>query len=415
MRIKRFFNFVVMALLALASITSCSGGDDMVEPIGPITPTDSTLNTKTLLVFMPWSGDSAPLTSWFWKNIADLKEDYDRWGADDESVIVFICTSGTKAVMFNIDDYTGHDQASLARYISYNEPDFTSAQGIAGILGDMKAMAPARTYSMTIGCHGMGWLPVGNTKGVKRLPAPPADDGFVPHWEFANANGIRTRYFGGSAGYRIDVSTLAQALEATNTRLEFVLFDDCYMSSVEVAYDLRHVTDYLIACPTEVMAEGMPYSSMGRYLLGDADYEKICTAFYAFYSAYPYPYGTIGITKCDELDSLAVLAKKINRQYAFNADTLYDVQRMDGYNPVIFYDYGDYVAHLCKDSALLRTFNEQLSKAVPYKAHTRKFYSAYFGGMAYDIKAYSGITTSEPSVSAQAATVEETAWYLATH
>lgn len=42
--------------------------------------------------------------------------------------------------------------------------------------------------------------------------------------------------------------------------MEYILFDDCYMSSLEAAYDLRHVTRHLIACPTEIMAYGMPYS-----------------------------------------------------------------------------------------------------------------------------------------------------------
>lgn len=43
-------------------------------------------------------------------------------------------------------------------------------------------------------------------------------------------------------------------------KMEYILFDDCYMSSLEAAYDLRHVTRHLIACPTEIMAYGMPYS-----------------------------------------------------------------------------------------------------------------------------------------------------------
>lgn len=46
--------------------------------------------------------------------------------------------------------------------------------------------------------------------------------------------------------------------------MEYILFDDCYMSSLEVAYDLRHVTRHLIACPTEIMVYGMPYSHIGE-------------------------------------------------------------------------------------------------------------------------------------------------------
>ena len=43
---------------------------------------------------------------------------------------------------------------------------------------------------------------------------------------------------------------------------QFIMFDDCYMSSMEVAYDLKDVTDYIIASTSEVMAYGMPYEKV---------------------------------------------------------------------------------------------------------------------------------------------------------
>lgn len=57
--------------------------------------------------------------------------------------------------------------------------------------------------------------------------------------------------------------------------MEYILFDDCYMSSLEVAYELRHVTNYMIACPTEVMVFGMPYSTIGKYLLSENQITKL--------------------------------------------------------------------------------------------------------------------------------------------
>ena len=95
--------------------------------------------------------------------------------------------------------------------------------------------------------------------------------------------------------------------------MEYILFDDCYMSSLEVAYELRHVTNYMIACPTEVMVFGMPYSTIGKYLLSEKpDYKAICESFYQFYSNYQYPYGTLAVTDCSYLDELAELMKHIH-------------------------------------------------------------------------------------------------------
>lgn len=400
----------INVLLIAASLfvgTSCSHDDHDPDP-----EPEPAQDSKTLLMYFPWSGDNHPLTTYFWTNIEDMQEAYRQYGKANEHVIVFICTSATDAVMFDIADYTDNSATSLAKHTQISSPKYTSANGIAYILSEMMAMAPAESYAITVGCHGMGWLPVVNSSGAKGAKGT-AD--FKPHWEWDNADGLVTRYFGGStADYQTDIATFASAIELTNTKMEYILFDDCYMSSIEAAYDLRDVADYLIACPTEVMGLGMPYATMGRYLLGTADYENVCQSFYDFYSTYSTPYGTIGVTKLNELDSLASIAKEINAQYSFDKSQLSDLQRMDGYTPIIFYDYGDYVAHLCSDSALLRRFNAQLEKTVPYKAHTTRYYSS-ISSSRYTIDEYSGITTSEPSVSPRASEVVNTSWYKATH
>lgn len=105
--------------------------------------------------------------------------------------------------------------------------------------------------------------------------------------------------------------------------------------------------------------------------------------------------------------------KLINNRYEFDSLQLYSLQRMDGYTPVLFFDFGDYVEHLCPDEALLAEFKARLARAVPYAVHTEQYYSAYRG--AVDINTYSGITTSEPSTHSLAADVVDTNWYKATH
>lgn len=197
--------------------------------------------------------------------------------------------------------------------------------------------------------------------------------------------------------------------------MEYILFDNCYMSSVEVAYELRNVTNYLIASPTEIMAYGMPYAVVGEYLLGKTDYKAVCDGFYAFYSTYnEAPYGTLAVTNCSELASTASLMREINSRYTFDTAQLNSLQRMDGYEPPIFYDYGDYVAHLCTDEQLLMEYKEQLDRMIPYKTHTTEFYSKSKG--AVPINVYSGITTSDPSDNPQVSIDKtKTSWYTATH
>ena len=105
--------------------------------------------------------------------------------------------------------------------------------------------------------------------------------------------------------------------------------------------------------------------------------------------------------------------REINGLYVFDESQRRDLQPMDGYTPAIFYDYGDYVAHLCGDSALFNQFQAQLERTVPYKVHTGRYFSA--AGGIKSIWTFSGITTSAPSISSQAADWIDTEWYQDTH
>ena len=387
--------FVVrLCLLGMMALTFVSCHKEESEP-------DVSPCGKTLFMYLPWSGN---LTSYFYTNISDMENAIREVGLDDERVVVFFSTSSSEATMFEITCANGECQrVTLKEYIS---PAFTTVEGLASILNDVKSFAPAQSYAMTIGCHGMGWLPVHSQRSRS------TDAIFKPHWEYEDA--LPTRYFGGTSSmYQTDISTLEESLEQAGMQMEYILFDDCYMSSIEVAYTLRHVTDYLIACPTEIMAFGMPYAEIGKYLLGEPDYASICREFYEFYAAYQYPYATFGITRCSELDALASLMKEINGLYTFDESQRRDLQPMDGYTPVIFYDYGDYVAHLCEDPALLSQFQAQLERTVLYKAHTGRYYSA--AGGIKPIWTFSGITTSAPSINSQAADWMDTEWYQDTH
>ena len=173
----------------------------------------------------------------------------------------------------------------------YENPQFTIEPVLTDILNDMKTFAPAKSYSMIIGCHGMGWLPVNGSKSRMLQD-------FRHHWEYKNVP--QTRFFGGlSAEYQTDIKSLASGIANAGMKMEYILFDDCYMSSIEVAYELKDVTKYLIGSTSEMMAYGMPYAAIGEYLLGNPDYQSGCEEFYNFYSTYEImPCGTLAVTDC---------------------------------------------------------------------------------------------------------------------
>ena len=388
MRIKKILPFILLVFLFI----SCEKEDFEIE----------TNNQRTVFMYLPWSTN---LTSYFYNNISDMEEAIQEKGLENERIIVFLSTSPSESEMFEITLNNGSCKRTILK--EYVNPSFTTEAGLTEILGDMKTFAPAESYSMIIGCHGMGWLPVVQSRSK-------AKEDFVYHWDFENVP--MTRFFGGlTAEYQTNIITLAQSLSNNGLSMEYILFDDCYMSSLEVAYELRHVTNYMIACPTEVMVFGMPYSTIGKYLLSEKpDYKAICESFYQFYSNYQYPYGTLAVTDCSYLDELAELMKYIHSNYSFDSTQAINIQRMDGYSPVIFYDFGDYVQTLCgTDTEIYNNFKTLLEKVIPYKTHTKEFYTASRGPIT--VERYSGITTSEPSTNSKMVDYPKTSWCIDTH
>lgn len=395
---KRTINiYLTFAVLIIGSVLSSCSNDD--EPEIPETQ-------NTIFMYLPWSSN---LTNYFYQNIRDMESNIRQMGGlANDRVIVFMSTSSTEASMYEIEYKNG--TCTHTPIATYSDYPFTTEEGLTSLLQDLKVCAPAKKYSMIIGCHGMGWLPVNASRALYSTEKY--------HYEYENA-GLLTRYFGGTTkDFQTDISTLSNAISNANLKMEYILFDDCYMSSIEVAYELKDVTDYLIASTCEVMAYGMPYATMGKHLLGIPNYKAVCDEFYKFYSTYDaMPCGTLSVTDCSELDEMAVIMRYINQTYKFDETKISSLQRLDGYSPTIFFDYGDYVNKMLDynnaDKAFIDEFNRQLSATVPYKTNTEKYFTASRGPLP--IYTYSGITTSDPSVSPKATEKVTTKWYNATH
>lgn len=402
-------------LLSALALVACDDKNTYEEPVAP---------EQTLLMYFPWSGNdsgSTGLLSHFLTNIDDMEEAIRYNAPEGCRVLIYLVERKVETGIGGATNtyFEGSLQELKARggkvervqLTSYRDPDMTEAEQIARLLKDVQAYAPAPRYAMTIGCHGMGWIPATATKAVSREGAE------REYWEYEGAE--QTRWFGGmTAEFQTEIPTLAEAIRRAGMKMEYILFDDCYMSSVEVAYELKDVTDYLIGSTSEIMAEGFPYTEIGALLLGEVDYEGICESFYQYYmERSSYPCGTVAVTVCRELEALAEVMKRINAaSEELTASELSQVQVLDGYDPCRFYDLGDYVNFYCKDAALRGEFERQLERAVPaaFRRHTPTFYSMTSGET--EINAFSGITTSDPSLSPLVVDVKgSTAWWKATH
>lgn len=359
----------------------------------PIMPPEPQTAEKTIFVFMPYSNN---LYSFLHANINDMKAAIVRnKGLDNTRLIVFIAKDKKQSALIDIRYKKGVcTQDTLEKYSS---PTYLTTNGRVELFNKVKKYAPANRYAMIVGCHGMGWIPSSMVFNRNTL-----------------------RYFGGlEKEYKIDIDDFATSIKAAGMKMQFIMFDDCFMSSMEVAYDLKEVTDYIIASTSEVMAYGMPYQSIYQHLMSaEPDYNAVCKDFYDFYSNSGTPYGTIGVTDCRYIDEMATMMKSINTTHTFDTNQLNNVQDLDGetFTPTIFFDFGDYVRNLCtNDNSTYEQFNAVLQRLVPYKANTNYIFSGDMQ-IATKVNHFSGITISDPSTRSEIKeSKKHTNWWIQTH
>lgn len=434
---------------------SCSNGDSPDRPDVPVTPVG-----QTVFMFFPWSNN---LLSDFRRTVEDMQTVVTQRSMKDERIMVFMATSEREAVLFELKKQNGRCLTDTLRH--YSDRPFTSRQWLTSLFSEVMTLAPASRYGMVVGCHGLAWVPVqGQRNARKRLGSQERIDeednlykeekidkegiykeeridkegepNDLMHFEVQGP--VTTRFIGGTyPETQIETTDLADAMADAGFHTEYILFDACYMSSVEVAYELKDVTHYLIASPTEVLSYGFPYITMGKHLLGTPNYKGIADSFISFYSSYYLPYGTVAVTDCTQLDALAAIAQQINaaaeeptnaasaKQINAAAEGKLNtarlgknvpngVQIMDGYSPTLFYDLGHLMSLKDAGTVLTAAFAEQLDKTVPYKGHTDQYFTA-LKDTPVDIKHYSGLNTSQGSLNRLADRLSETAWYKATN
>ena len=250
------------------------------------------------------------------------------------------------------------------------------------VLRQVTGAYPSEQYGLVLWSHGTAWLP-------------------SDYMNFLRSFGVD------SGDHSISINDLAAAL--SDYHFDFLLFDACYMASLEVAYALRNCTDYLIASPTEVLTDGFPYQLfMQDLFLPEADVTDIATQFYAYYQS---SYGTISVTKTAGLDALAAACRAIfqgkSEEELFNVPVqeLQIMEYLTG-NVHALYDCADYVRRLATD-AQYAVFQSCMDQAVVYKATTSKSAYNYSNGTFLPIKHFSGLSIYVP----QATLPELNTWY----
>lgn len=402
---KKLYTLFIIAAITWFGLSSCSDEAFDVDSV----------NKQTILVFMPWSGSESGtgLYSNFKENLDSINRGIiANKGLKNSRVLVFLSVPEKssnnlhKSYLYELQYNSSTKEVETVTLDTYDDNFYTKAEGITALLNEVKEKAEALNYAMIIGGHGCGWT-------------------YATDWQDYPNNAksmMSLSRFCGSVSdintYGIDIPTLAKGIEGSGIKLQYILFDACYMGNVETAYELRNATNYLIASTSEVMDKGMPYYRAWNYLCSSApNYSSIVSSFNSFYTSYSYPYGTLAAIDCRQMDKLAALMKELNANYTITNDKLAGVQRLDGFTQPLFYDLGNYVDSLAPSGVLKDQFNTQLNATVKSAKATENIVSMlYHTTVTYEVKDFSGLTISDPSSFPVAQRgKEKTSWWKATH
>lgn len=218
-------------ILLMALMLAACGGDEP-KPVQPAEPEADPVS-RTVLVYMV--ADNS-LGGWGLdrEDIDEMTTAVRANGLNGGRLLVYWASKKSgESYPPRLLEITPEGEKVLKTYDTDGGVSSLDHSRIREVMADMKKLARAAGYGLVLWSHSNGWLG----------PSHPNDD--------------RYRAFGEDGNVHITIPSLAKALE--DERFEFVYFDCCSMGNIETLYELRHLAPVMVASPTELGVEGMPY------------------------------------------------------------------------------------------------------------------------------------------------------------
>ncbi len=239
---------------------------------------------------------------------------------------------------------------------------------------------PADEYALILWSHGSGWLPANRSKKSIGID-----------------NGANTM---SNTGTEMDISTLRGVLENTGICWKYIFYDACFMQCIEVAYELRNVTQWSIGSPAEIPSDGADYTIMMPCFFEEETFAKDITEQY--YNIYWNNYGVLlSAIRSDRLENFArATVNSISSLSYFPVD---DVQKYCVYSVVTgwepeYYDIGSCIYHWMGESGYA-SWQTEMELAIPYRyssSRWRTSFSSVFDAQLSDAGHYAGASLYLP-------------------
>lgn len=365
---KRFFLHIIIFSLASLWLESCEEKKDVPTPSQGLAIQDSTEFTAIMYMMSEGLGDY-----WTEKDIQELVSGKDLI-PENARVVIYIDYEKSAPMIYQVD--AKHGKRVWMAY--ENDEDCTDSLTMLRNLKHITTHFPARKYGLTFSAHGSGW--VFRHKSKRRAIG----------WD----NTYGTSY--------LDIPTLRGVLENL-PRMEYIFFDVCFMQCVEVAYELRNTTRWVIGSPAEIPLIGAPYDLLARPLT-EGDVEGIVRNYEGYFTKDGYLGVLLSAARCDKLDTLAIATSAYVKEHFADKGTLANTSGIQRYStrPEYYtycYDIRSVMYNMLTESEYL-DWMEVYEMAVPIRAiGTGRWWADYcdspyirdpgqYGGMSMFIPEY---------------------------
>lgn len=366
--------------------------------------------SRTVLVYIAGDNNLSELGS-------AVEEIRQAWTYTGNHCIVYYDAADASPVLLSL---RGGCQVTPVPYVEtiaeYPEENSASAEVFGRVLGDVVRMYPADSYGLVYASHATGWLPEGMLQDPDRTTV---------------SRSLGKDYHTGTlANGSSEMELCDFAAVIPDGQFEFIIFEACLMAGVEVVYELRDKTRYILASSAELLSAGFipvyreafgclmdTHSSTEECLINLAqDYQNYINTQNGSYRSM-----TLSIIKTERLNVLATLVEKILSRPISSSFSLADMQRFDrpgcyGDYPMSprYFDLEEYL-ELASSSLDYNELVKEMKEIVLWKAASPAFMAGSRGGFTID--RHCGLTTYiEQDIFPELNTAYHTiAWYRATH
>ena len=354
---------ILFAIIALAALTACK--DDKNDEPKPEVKAD-----RTVLMYM--SGECS-IWDYVDPDLNEMKTGSTAIG--NNNLLVYVDRGNSKEIPWlariqngqitdsvSFTDIAKEMNLSPAKTSTEGDPYASEGQVMEGVIRYAFSKYPAKDddYALAFFGHGNGWLMRDSVAytAMARRRAYGVDNG---------TNGTS------DTGQWMNIPTMAKLLSKL-PHLTYMFFDCCNMMCLEDAYELRHVTDYLIGSPAEIPAVGAPYITVVPAMFEKTTFwQSIIDRYYEQRAGgYDVPLSVIRTSGMDDLASatrtvLKAIAPKLPNPgdgYPDMTDLIY--YYYDYSNEKEFYDANDFILKYAETDDY-NTWKQALDKAVVYK------------------------------------------------